>query len=599
MRIVTSSFGLSLALLLGPLATAQEPVAQDATALGRVVTAGFTDLRWQPRTLADLHADAATVLFFATIDCPLVQRYLPRIGALANDYTAKGVAVLVVNVGAGDDLVAACGQCAEVAPAAIFAKDFDLRLATACGVDRTAAAVVLDRDHRLVYRGRVDDQFGYAGAREAPTRADLLTALDDVLAGRAVAVATTPIAGCKITPPLAAAEGAAPTFARDIAPLLQQHCQECHRPGGEAPFALLDEAAARKHAAMIAEVAEQGRMPPWYGSPAHGAFVNHRGLPPAARATFARWFAAGAPSGDARDLPPARTWPESTWRIGEPDLVVTIKGAIKLPADGVVPYRYFVLPFKFIEDTWVEAIEIHPENRRVLHHCNLARVKFGEGFSQEGFITGYVPGGDPLVMDPGVAVRIPAGWALALQAHYVTTGELEQDHLSVGFRFPRVPVQKEMKVAIAANTRFAIPPGARAYPVQATRTLREDAIGIGLFVHMHLRGRDMKITAHRPDGADEELLLVPNYNFDWQQSYRWAPGAMTFAAGTKFTAFAHYDNSAWNPFNPDPTQTVRFGLETEDEMHYAFLFWYGQHEQLGLKIDPATGHVVAGASGGQ
>lgn len=574
--------------------------------MGQEVTAGFTDLRWQPRTLADLHAERATVLFFATIDCPLVQRYLPRLGALARDYEAKGVAVVVVNVGAGDDLVDACGQVAEVAPTAIFAKDFDLALAQACGVDRTAMAVVLDAGRHLVYRGRVDDQFGYSGAREAPTRSDLQAALDAVLAGSPVEVEETPVAGCKITPPFAVGDGPAPTFARDIAPLLQQHCQECHRPGGEAPFALLDEAQAKKHAAMIAEVTEQGRMPPWYGSRAYGSsgpgtFVNHRGLPALARATFARWVAAGAPSGDASDLPPPREWPAANggpapWRIGEPDLVVTVKAPIRLPADGVVPYHYFVLPYRFAEDTWVEAIEIRPENRRVLHHCNLARVKLGEKFSQEGFITGYVPGGDPMVMDPGVAVRIPAGSVLALQAHYVTTGEPEIDHLSVGLRFPRTVVQKEMQVAIAANLRFAIPPGARAHPVTASRTLADDAVGIGLFVHMHVRGRDMKVTAHRPDGVgdggDDTLLLVPNYNFDWQQSYRWAPGAMTFAAGTKITALAHYDNSAWNPFNPDPERTVRFGLETDDEMHYAFLFWYRAHEELGLTVDAANGRVV-------
>jgi hypothetical protein len=343
---------------------------------------------------------------------------------------------------------------------------------------------------------------------------------------------------------------------------------------------------------MVAEVVEQGRMPPWYASAAHGTFSKHRGMTEAERTAIVRWVDGGMPSGDAADLPPPRELPaEDAWRIGEPDFVVELKAPVRLPADGVVPYKYFVLPHRFVKETWVEAIEIRPQNRRVLHHCNLARVKLGEPFSQDGFITGYVPGGDPLVMDPGTAVRIPAGSALAMQAHYVTTGEPEIDRIRVGFRFPRVPVQKEMQVAIAANLRFEIPPGAGAFPVHAARKLPDDAVGIGMFVHMHVRGRDMQVEAQRPDGSAETLLVVPNYNFDWQQSYRWERGAMTFPRGTRFKALAHYDNSAWNPFNPDPQQAVHFGLQTTDEMMYLFVFWVAANQELGLRIDPANGRV--------
>jgi len=585
----------SAVLLAASLLRAQVPDAPGPeVAIGTVVDAPFTDLRWQPRTLPELGAKNATVLFFATIECPLVRRYLPRLGTIARDLQDQGVVVLVVNVGPGDALVDAVGQVMTAAPAAVFGKDFDLRLARACGVDRTAAAVVLDRERRLVYRGRVDDQHGYSGSRASASRDDLGEALRDVLAGTPVRVATTPVSGCKITPPAAVDAGgaAAPTFARDIAPILQKHCQECHRPGGEAPFPLLDEAETRKHAAMVVEVVEQGRMPPWYGSSAHGTFRNHRGLSAEERAIVQRWARAGMPSGDPQDRPKPRELPTGQWRIGQPDLVIDVKAPIRLPADGTVPYKYFVLPFRFEHDTWVEAIEIKPKNERVLHHCNLARVKFGEKFTQDGFITGYVPGGDPLVMDPGTAVRIPAGNVLALQAHYVTTGEPETDQLAVGLRFPRVVVQKEMQVAIAANFRFEIPPGAMAHPVRAARTLPDDADGIGLFVHMHLRGRDMTVVAESPDGQDETLLVVPNYNFEWQQSYRWDTGQKQFPKGTKIRALAHYDNSAWNPFNPDPTVPVKFGLETTDEMMHLFFFWTARSESLGLRIDPANGRVL-------
>jgi mono/diheme cytochrome c family protein len=585
-----------------PLAAAlPSPLAAQATAvaLGTKVEAPFTDLRWQRRRLDELGASATTVLYFATIECPMVQRYLPRLDQIARDYMARGVVTVVVNVGPGDSLVDAAGQLVERAPACVFAKDFDLALAIACGVDRTGVAVVLDADRRLVYRGRIDDQHGYGGERQRPSRDDLRAALDDRLAGRAVAVASTEVAGCKITPPAAASDGPAPTWHGAIGALVARHCQECHRPGAVGPFPLLDEAQVHKHAAMLGEVVAEGRMPPWYASSAHGDFVNRRGLSATERDLVRRWLAGGMPSGEAsaprNGMAPAVAEPANAngWRIGAPDLELAMKAPLRLPADGSVPYQYVILPYRFEHDTWVEAIEIKPDNPRVLHHANLARVKFGERFSQDGFITGYVPGGDPMVLDPGTAVRIPAGSALALQAHYVTTGAPEQDRLRVALRFPRQVVQKELQVAIVADFRFEIPAGASAHPVPASRRLRADAIGIGMVAHMHNRGRDMRVTATAPDGSVETLLLVPNYSFDWQQSYRWAAGTKTFARGTKIDALAHFDNSAFNPFNPDPTLAVRFGQQTTDEMMYLFLFWVAQQEQLGLAIDTRTGHVAA------
>lgn len=594
--------GLALGslLLLVPRPAVQDPggpgaAPQPPVPLGAVVDAPFVDRRWQPRRLREVAGARATVVFFATVDCPLVNRWLPTIGRLSRAHERDGVACVVVNVGAGDHLVDAAAQVVLAAPAAEFAKDHDGALARACGVDRTAAAIVLDGQRRLVYRGRVDDQHGYGSSRERPTRDDLRLAIEDVLAGRPVEVAETAIVGCRITWPeaVAAVDGSRPpTFARDVAPLLQRHCQECHRDGGEAPFPLTTFEHAKKHASMIEEVVVQGRMPPWYGHAAPGTFVNHRGTTASERETIAAWVAAGAPRGDDADLPPPRQWPERGWRIGEPDLVLSVLTPIRLPADGIVPYRYFVLPYRFEHDTWIEGIEIRPDNERVLHHCNLARGKLGEKWSQDGFITGYVPGGDAMVLDPGTAVRIPAGSVLVLQAHYVTTGQPETDRLRVGLRFPRVRVDKELKVTIVADFRFEIPPGAHAHPVTARRQIRDDAEAIGLFVHMHLRGRDMAVFAEHPDGGEERLLVVPNYNFDWQQSYRWPREGKRFAAGTRIRALAHFDNSSFNPFNPDAEAAVRFGQETTDEMMYAFLFWTKHGEALGLAIDPATGRAV-------
>ncbi len=577
-------------------AVGQEPVPTGGPAGPSAVDAPLTDGRWLPRRLHEFWGSRGTVVMFATVDCPIASRYLPRFGELAQEFTASGFRFLVAYPGHADALVEAAAQQVEAAPAATFAKDFDGKLARALGAERTATAVVLDATHSVVYRGRIDSQYRYAGTAPLPGRADLRLALEDLVAGRPVAVPSTPIEGCRINAaPVAssiAAQAAAPTFARDIAPLLQQHCQDCHHPGGAGPFALTTLAECRAHLEMIGEVVEQQRMPPWYGSRKHGDFVNVRGLTDAERQAIVAWIAAGAPAGNASDAPPDRSWPAVGWRIGEPDLVLKVPVPIRLPADGYLAYKYFVLPCRFEADTWVEAIEIRPELPNALHHCNLARVQVGAPFSQDGFVTGQVPGGDAMVLDPGTAVRIPAGSALVLQAHYVTTGTAAVDHLRVGLRFPRVPVDKELRVLICHDSRFTIPAGAPAHPVQARRTVPVDARGIGLFVHMHLRGRDMKVTATGVDGTDDTLLVVPNYNFDWQQSYRWEPAGRPFAKGTKVTALAHFDNSTSNPFNPDATVPVRFGQETVDEMMYAFLFYTQADEHLQLAIDPHTGRAV-------
>jgi mono/diheme cytochrome c family protein len=587
---------LALVCLVSWLDAQQPAPANIEVPIGSTVDARFTDLRWQRRRLRELEAKTATVLYFATIGCPIVTRYMPRIEAMAREYESRGIVFLVVNVGVGDDLVAAAAQVTRMAPAATFAKDFTGAVMRACGVERTATCVVLDANQKLVYRGRVDDQHAYISSRTEAKHHELRDAIEDVLASREVAIAESEVSGCLITNAAdiaaATAHNGAPTYHQDVLPVMQRHCQECHRPNGQAPFELMTEPQVKQHAAMIAEVVTQGRMPPWYASEDGNTFHNYRGLSAAERTTIRAWAAGGMPSGNASEAPAAVVWPETAWRIGEPDLVLEIKTPIRLPADGVLPYRYFVLPFHFTEETWVEAIEIQPKNGRSLHHCNLARVKLGERFSQDGFVTGYVPGGDAMVLDPGTAVRIPAGSALALQAHYVTTGEPEVDRLRVGLRFPRVRVQKELQVAICANFRFEIPPGARAHPVRTSRTFDRDAIGLGMVVHMHLRGRDMQVTAKNPDGSEERLLTVPNYNFDWQQSYRWPAAGKHFAKGTRIQALAHFDNSEFNPFNPDATVPIRFGLATTDEMMYAFLFWFGEHEQLDLAVDPTTGHVV-------
>jgi hypothetical protein len=247
-----------------------------------------------------------------------------------------------------------------------------------------------------------------------------------------------------------------------------------------------------------------------------------------------------------------------------------------------------MLPYGFPHDTWLQGIQILPDNPRVVHHCNMAYVLGGD-LKKSNFITGTVPGGEPMALDTGVAFLVPKGATLLLQIHYVSTGKAEKCRIAVGFKYASGVVHKQLRHYLLADYRFAIPPGAPAHRVTASKVLDRDALGVGLFSHMHLRGKDMTFLAHLPDGKTETLLVVPNYSFNWQMPYRWEPGAKRLPKGTRLECVAHYDNSPFNPYNPDPTATVRDGQQTHQEMMNGFVFFVDAGEDLRLDVDGKAG----------
>jgi thiol-disulfide isomerase/thioredoxin len=579
----------AIGLSSGQGGTPQKTESGDATAAkigDKVGKLKFLDIRYLPRTLDDFGNKKAFVLAFTNTSCPVAKRYLPVLQALSKDYRDKEVQFVAVNAAAEDSVVAMATQAVQFEVEFPFVKDMNGEGARALGVKRTPEVVILDGEHRLRYRGRVDDQYRVGGNRAAPTRHDLKEALDEVLAGKAVAVAQTEVDGCPITfvQPRKPREV---NFAEHVAPVLQKHCWQCHQAGAAAPFALTSYAQASKRAAAIAEVVADGRMPPWFAGHEFGPFVNRRGLSDEERTILIDWARTGAAQGDAKKIPPPPEPPRSKWLIGEPDLVLETT-AYDLPAKGDIPYKYAILSHLFEEDTWVQGFQIVADNPPVMHHCNLIHGS-GVSFKEENFITGNVPGGDVMALDDGVAFRIPKGSRLALQIHFVSTGKAEKCKVSVGLRYPRVVVQQQLRHMQITDNRFAIPPGATAHKVSAERLIDRDIVGVGLFAHMHLRGKDMTFTAHLPDGKDETLVIIANYSFSWQVPYRWSPGQKRFPRGTRLECTAHFDNSAFNVFNPDPKATVRYGQQTHEEMMFGFFFYLDAAEQLGIEVDPKTG----------
>jgi peroxiredoxin len=553
----------------------------------RVPAVKFQDIHFLNRSLDDFRDSRAVVLVFADTGCPLVARYTPTLKQLDADYRAKGVQFVGAFPNGQESITGIAAFAVKYDLQFPVVRDVDGAVATALGATMTPEVVVLDADRRLRYRGRIDDQYRPGGTLPAPSKNELRDTLDALLTGREVEVKTAPADGCPITPPVPVKPDNALTFAEHVAPILKQHCQECHRPNTVAPFSLIEYEQVWPRAKAIASVVQSGQMPPWYGAPGHGEFVNKRGLTETERNILLAWLASDRAKGDLTKLP-APPAPAKDWRIGEPDLIVAAPKH-EIPASGDVPYRYALLPYVFTHDTWVEAVEIKPDNPRVLHHCNMAYAQLGAKFSIDNFVTGAVPGGEAMTLPAGVAVRIPAGSILVLQIHFVSTGQKEDCTIRVGLQYCKQPVEKRLRLSYVQTSRYTIPPGVPAHKVSASRVLPCDAIGVGLFSHMHVRGKDMTFLAHTPDGKTETLLLIPNFSFDWQHAYRWEYGKKLLPKGTRLECIAHYDNSTFNPFNPDPKATVVDGDQTHNEMLNGFVFYVDAAEKLNLAIDPATG----------
>ena len=545
-------------------------------------------------SLHDLRGPRATVLVFSGVDCPVGNLYMARLAELAVAYRDRGVAFLAINANARES----AGQAAEHArthgvPFPVL-KDPGNVAADALLAERTCEALVLDGAGRLRYRGAIDDQYGRGTRKGEPTRNYLIDALDALLAGREVAVAATPVVGCpidRVELPVLAGRGprirSAPagivaeqeareapvevgpvTFAADVSAILQEKCVACHRPGQSAPFALRSFADARRHASAIREAVADRRMPPWHADPRFGHFANDRSLSARQRATLLAWVDRGAPEGDRRDLPPLRDFPEG-WTIGRPDVVLEQPEPFVVPASGSVPYQRFRVPTGFAEDTWVQAAEARPGDRSVVHHL-LVFVHRPDPRATKlrrtgRLVVGYAPGDMPAIYPPGTAKLIPAGTELLFEVHYTPTGRTRVDRSRVGLILARGPVARQAVTKGIPQKNLHIPPGEPNYRALSSHTFPRDSHLLSLMPHMHLRGKDFTYTAVYPDGRGEVLLSVPAYDFAWQSAYRLAePKALP--AGTRIDCVAHFDNSAANPSNPDPTKAVAWGDQSWEEM---------------------------------
>jgi hypothetical protein len=390
-----------------------------------------------------------------------------------------------------------------------------------------------------------------------------------------------------------AADGSQPTFYRDVLPILQTHCQRCHRSGEIGPMPLVTYPQAKAKVAKIVDKVSAREMPPWFADPRFGHFANDPSLSAAEIETLAAWAKAGAPAGDASDAPPAPHWTDG-WNIPQPDAVVQMPEAVALPADGEVDYTYEIVPSGFTEDKWVRMSEIRPTSRANVHHAVvyvrpprskwLAKAPRGVPFTADDLedeasrhdahwtdadiLLVYAPGSAPENWPAGMAKLVPAGSDLVFQMHYITSGHAASDRTSIGIVFAEKPPQQRVLTLQLTNSHFVIPARADDHRVEARGTLPNDALLLSFLPHMHLRGKEFEYNIVQPDGEIETLLRV-KWDFYWQLSYR-LEKPLELKAGTELQAVARYDNSAANAHNPDPDVAVRWGDQTSDEMMVGF-----------------------------
>ena len=631
LRVAQFSFLLLLTIITTSLLQTAEPPPADKPKLtspavsrdGDSVPVRLPDMELpaaggQAVSLKSLRGEQATVVVFISAECPISNGYVPTLNEIAKDYGSRGVAVVAVNPNDGQSLKEIAEHVREFQIGYRVLKDAGAKLAGKLNATHCPEAFVFDARGELRYQGRIDDRYVRRGGAAKEVRShDLTRALDELLAGKAVSVVKTEAVGCPIvarsvatkrakdgandpSPPAPLPKGergeeVAVTYSRDVSRVLQKHCQQCHRPEGIGPFALLTYEQAVSWADDIQSFTADRTMPPWKPVDGFGEFHNRRVMPQAEIDLLAAWVKAGCPEGNAKELPEPLTFNDS-WTMGEPDVIIQPSESFELYASGKDVYRCFVLPTDFDRDVYVAALEVLPGNAKVVHHViafldishrseelDAADPGLGyatnagfPGFFPAGGLGGWAPGNSPRRLPEGMAKVLPKGANIVMQVHYHPSGKPETDLTRLGLHFAKPPVTRAVRSipvmpAGGPLSGMKIPAGAKYHEVTASLTLPRDLMAVAITPHMHLIGRDMKVTATLPDATVVPLIHIQNWDFNWQEGYAFRE-PVSLPMGTRINMVAHFDNSAENPTNPrNPPQLVKWGEQTTDEMCIAFI----------------------------
>jgi peroxiredoxin len=583
---------LALTLLLTQIAVQAESIAPQ-----RVI-----DLDGKPLALPNADSQATAIIFIGT-QCPISNRYVPQLNEMYATYQAKKVDLIGVVVDptiSRKDVIAYRDQY-KIAFPIVF--DASGTLAKQFKPTKTPEAFLIDHDGEIRYHGRIDDSFAALGKINQVVKShDLVDAISAVLENQPVAHAQTEVVGCPIEETDAKSQAGKVTYSRDIAPILDANCVACHREGQIAPFSLTSYIDAAKHAKLISDVTGTGYMPPWKPAEGFGHFLGEHRLSGREIDLLKSWADAGAPQGDASDLPALPKF-ASDWALGTPDIVVKMPEAFTVPAGGKDIYRAFVAPINVPDDCYVAGIEFKPGAPTVVHHCILyldttgaARkldeadpgpgyVSFGgPGFTPSGGLGGWAPGATPSLLPEGIGRVLRKGSDVVFQMHYHPDGREHTDQSTVAIYLQKKPVKQVFASFMLATRDLDIPAGDANYTRHITVTLPSDLTLIGIVPHMHLLGRDMKVVATTPDKKEIPLIWIKDWDFKWQGQYQFAE-PIKLSKGTVISMTAKYDNSDANPDNPsDPPKRVTHGEQTTDEMCICFVDFLANNQMEARQI---------------
>lgn len=560
------------------------------------ITFSLLDLKGATHPLDQNDGRRVRAYVFLSTHCPVSNGYIQTLNALHARFPEQSVDLFGVVSDASVTRADAVAHFREFKAEFPILFDSSGLLQQALKPTYVPEAIVLDRNGQLVYRGAIDNAWEALGRRRPKAEKEFVAdAITAALDNKLPAIAETKPVGCLIESFEPGVGPAKVTYTRDIAPIVQARCLNCHREGQVAPFALGDYEQTAKRAGQIVRVTQDRIMPPWIPSPGHDKFVGERWLTDHELKLFQTWEQSGRARGDDADLPPAPKFAEG-WQLGEPDLIVKMPLPFAVPADGPDLLQNFVIPIDIPEDKLVAAVEFHPGNKRVCHHAVLFLDSSGQarkldkatsepgyanfggpGFLPSGALGGWSVGNTPRPLPNGMGRYLKKGSDLVVQMHYHPTGKAETDQSEIGLYFVKKPVAESLKEPAKlvgsiwmANYEMDIPAGEQRYTRSTSYTLPKEVIMVGVVPHMHLLGKAMKVTATLPDKSVKTLIDIQNWNYNWQDEYYYER-PFKLPAGTRLHVEAVFDNSADNPSNPSsPPQRVTWGDGTTDEMLFCF-----------------------------
>lgn len=545
----------------------------------------------------------AIVVVFLSTECPMSRGYLPVLSKLANDYRDKGVSV----IGIFPDPDTSAKQLElhrkEFSIAFPVLSDPQQQAVQSLGAKVTPEVVLLDSQFRAQYRGRIDDRYASRlKAKTAIARHDLAEALEEILAGKAVSQPEAKAFGCPIAlnETKKASENSTVTFHRDVVPILQKHCQACHRAGQIGPFELTSYKSTVKWAELCLEEINARRMPPWKPAP-NPLLAGERTLPAEATKILQAWVERGMPEGNPAEAPKPLAFSDD-WMLGKPDLILESRAETTVAASGPDLFQVQVFPTRFPEDKHIVAMEVKPGNPRVVHHTvqfidttGAARklladaeanqkpddpdrgpgyaVNMGLGIlpNPAGMLGGWAPGMLPKMLPDGVGQRLPRDGDICVQFHFHRTGKQETDRTRIGIYFAKKPVAQSFYMLPPNGFFWKIPAGEKNFKVDTSWRLTDDVTVYRLVPHMHLIGKDIELLMTPPGEAERSLIQIPEWDYNWQEQYE-LKEPLHLKAGTLLRVRATYDNSADNPMNPShPPRVVTLGEQTTNEMCFVFM----------------------------